>query len=139
MENKTKNNVEKTKILIGIGILIFAIIGIVLISGCIEEKPKEKPSNCSTITNNFTGCNISCSSDSDCMRTRCGCINKNENCQTELRDNDVTQGVACDIIAGECECVNGKCEFVQNLTNNTNSTNNKMDEIEDAIKKKLYK
>lgn len=51
------------KKLIGIG--IFAVLEIVLISGCIEEKP----TNCSVITNNFTGCNTSCSIDSDCERT----------------------------------------------------------------------
>ncbi|MDI6729996.1 MAG: beta-propeller domain-containing protein [Candidatus Altarchaeum sp.] len=37
MEQKTKNNTGK-KILKGVGILALAVIGIVLISGCIEEK-----------------------------------------------------------------------------------------------------
>ncbi len=74
---------------------------------------KHKPNNCSAITNNFAGCNISCSTDSDCILTCCGCINKNENCQTELEDGGMIQSINCMLVAGECKCINGRCEFFE--------------------------
>ncbi len=93
------------KILIGIGILA-AIAAIVLLSGCVEEK---STTNCST--KNITLCNISCDTDFDCRGTCCGCINKNEDCQTESGGGLFNPhiSVVCDM-TGECKCVNGKCE-----------------------------
>lgn len=113
------------KILIGTRISAI-IVAILLLSGCVDEKPDI----CST--NNITLCNISCDTDSDCQGTCCGCINKNETCKFE-------EGVLCKIPV--CKCANRKCEisFASNPINSSNVTTDGMDKIEDAIKKKLNK
>lgn len=120
-KNKTKN-MNLIKIL-----TIFGILGIILASGCIEEP--EKPTNCSAITNNFTGCDISCNTNSDCIRTCCGCINKNENCQTELNG----MIVHCSLVAGECKCINNECKFFEQIEPKPETYN----ETEDATIKKF--
>ena len=99
---------ENKKILIGTGIgilAIIAIVAVVLISGCVEEKP----TNCSAGTN-VTGCNKSCNTDSDCCGTCCGCINKNETCNVE-------ENVVCKIPM--CKCVNSECKIFRFKENKT--------------------
>ncbi|PKP57608.1 hypothetical protein CVT91_10210, partial [Candidatus Atribacteria bacterium HGW-Atribacteria-1] len=95
---------------------------------------KHKPNNCSAITNNFAGCNISCSTDSDCILTCCGCINKNENCQTELEDGGMIQSINCMLVAGECKCIGGQCKFFEEKPKE-NTTQISDENYNDTIKK----
>lgn len=107
---KTKNKLNITGNFFNLfNISIILCVSIMLfVSGCIEEKgtAPAKPTNCSAISHNFAGCDISCDMDSDCKMECCGCINKDENCQTELNG----ETVSCEN-TGDCECKGGKCDI----------------------------
>ncbi|ODS41217.1 MAG: hypothetical protein A7315_06850 [Candidatus Altiarchaeales archaeon WOR_SM1_79] len=88
--NKTNEimNLNLIKIL-----TIFGILGIILVSGCV--KPIDK----------------SCNSDSDCHLS---CVNSFN--EYGCTNNDVADNLRmCDPPrpAGECKCINGKCEFFE--------------------------
>ena len=115
-----KNKIKIT--LTGTGILI--IIGIIMISGCVEE---ETPGSCTI--NNPVACNLSCEADTGCERTCCGCINENENCVMELDG----MSVDCMLADGECRCVNGKCELFEESPKNDIRENQTLITEEQAI------
>jgi len=113
MENKGKNlkNGETKNVFnllnIQIILVIFGLFGILLISGCVNEKPAvpAEPANCSAVNNDFSGCDISCDADSDCKTSCCGCVNENENCRTESNGGNVS----CELAARNCKCMDKKC------------------------------